>query len=370
VAGLFLTKGTPIVTIKERAGQREEIKHALRRPVAGGLPLVILIDEGSASASEIVAGAIQDNDRGVIIGTTSFGKGSVQTIFDLHEVAKSALKLTTALYYTPSGRSIHREYSGGADVANRISIENRELPAALVMDIILEATDIEAAAAALQARFEVDAGMAQTILSTRLVDMVGMETGAERDSVGNKSEEEFYTQHGRKVYGGGGINPDISVGQNMRPRYIQDLERRRLFFDFVVDYVAQDSTRGLEELLADGDMTESFKTFVRQRNERDGYDIGQGQLKALKNIVEEFGWVEIESSLEGLDKAFNEEQKKGFTPKLESYIHTALRRELVLRFQGRKAEMLVALEEDSQLAEAIRVLLDREIYERALVKKD
>jgi carboxyl-terminal processing protease len=334
------------------------------------LPLVILIDEGSASASEIVAGAIQDNDRGVIIGTTSFGKGSVQTIFDLHEVAKSALKLTTALYYTPSGRSIHREYSGGADVANRISIENRELPAALVMDIILEATDIEAAAAALQARFEVDAGMAQTILSTRLVDMVGMETGAERDSVGNKSEEEFYTQHGRKVYGGGGINPDISVGQNMRPRYIQDLERRRLFFDFVVDYVAQDSTRGLEELLADGDMTESFKTFVRHRNERDGYDIGQGQLKALKNIVEEFGWVEIESSLEGLDKAFNEEQKKGFTPKLESYIHTALRRELVLRFQGRKAEMLVALEEDSQLAEAIRVLLDREIYERALVKKD
>ncbi len=370
VAGLFLPKGAPIVSIRERAGQREEIKHAQRRPVAGGLPLVILIDEGSASASEIVAGAIQDNDRGIIIGTTSFGKGSVQTIFDLHEVTESALKLTTALYYTPSGRSIHREYSGGADLANRISIENRELPAALVMDIILEATDTEAAAAALQARFEVDAGMAQTILSTRLADMVGMETGLGRDNARNEGDREYYTQHGRRVYGGGGIKPDISIGQNMPPKYVQNLERRRLFFDFVVDYVTQDAAHEQEELLVDEDMIESFKAFVRQKNEQDDYDIGQDQLKALKEIAEELGWMEVESSLEVLGNAFSEEQKKGFTPKLESYIRTALRRELVLHFQGRKAEMLVELEEDSQLAEAIRVLLDREIYEQALAKKD
>jgi carboxyl-terminal processing protease len=226
VADLFLAKGAPIVSIRERAGRREEVKLSQRQPVAAELPLAVLIDEGSASASEIVAGAIQDNDRGLIIGTTSFGKGSVQTIFDLHEVAESALKLTTALYYTPSGRSIHREYSGGADLANRITIGDRELPAALVMDVILEAADIEAASASLQARFEVDESLSQTILSTRLSDLVGMESGQVNRAIGKKEQLEYFTQQGRKVYGGGGISPDIKVNALAPPRYVKNLERR------------------------------------------------------------------------------------------------------------------------------------------------
>lgn len=374
VADLFLAKGAPIVSIRERAGRREEVKLSQRRPVAEDLPLVVLIDEGSASASEIVAGAIQDNDRGLIIGTTSFGKGSVQTIFDLHEVAESALKLTTALYYTPSGRSIHREYSGSADLANRIKIGERELPAALVMDIILEATDVEAATASLEARFEIDTGLAQTILSTRLSDLVGMEAGQDDrvigDEVEKRKEAEYFTQQGRKVYGGGGISPDIKVSSRALPRYVRNLERRRIFFDFVVDYIAADSTRSNTDLQVDDAMLNSFRAFVRQKNEEDGYDMGGDQLHALKEIAEELGWSEVESSLEGLDRAFVAERKRGFTAKLEPDIRSVLQRELVLRFKGRKAQQLAELEGDPQLMEAIEILMDRRIYEETLVRKD
>ncbi|MBK7601301.1 MAG: hypothetical protein IPJ07_23345 [Acidobacteria bacterium] len=75
-------------------------------------PMVVLIDDGSASASEIVAGAIQDHDRGLIVGESSFGKGLVQSIFPLNGGA--GLTLTTARYYTPSGRLIQRDYSSGS----------------------------------------------------------------------------------------------------------------------------------------------------------------------------------------------------------------------------------------------------------------
>ena len=142
VADLFLPQGVPIVSIKEREGRREETKYAHRNSIARDIPLVVMIDEGSASASEIVAGAIQDNDRGVIVGAASFGKGSVQTIFDLQtafdlrEETASALKLTTALYYAPSGRSIHREQEITKPV-HRVLFGDRELPHQLVMDLVL-----------------------------------------------------------------------------------------------------------------------------------------------------------------------------------------------------------------------------------------
>ena len=105
VSAGFLDKDKTVVSIKGKVGVLKEFKTESNQFLVPNLPIVVLINEGSASASEIVAGALQDHKRAVIMGSKSFGKGSVQTIIPL-ENNQGALKMTTALYYTPSGRSI------------------------------------------------------------------------------------------------------------------------------------------------------------------------------------------------------------------------------------------------------------------------
>ncbi|HEX6057524.1 MAG TPA: S41 family peptidase [Gemmatimonadaceae bacterium] len=107
ISNLFLDKGQSIVTVRGRTGRGETHVARTRALVPKDLPVVVLTDEYTASASEIVAGALQDHDRALIVGTTSFGKGLVQTVFPLD--GGFALKLTTAKWYTPSGRSIQKE---------------------------------------------------------------------------------------------------------------------------------------------------------------------------------------------------------------------------------------------------------------------
>lgn len=162
VADKFLHRGQTIVSVRgrsERAGSRDW-------PAESGspetIPVVVLIDDSSASASEIVAGAIQDHDRGLIIGEPSFGKGLVQTIFPLKSGA--GLTLTTARYYTPSGRLIQRDYSNGS---------------------IYE------------------------YLSRRQQQGETPATG--QPAAEKPAPESFRTSRGRTVYGGGGIAPDIVV---------------------------------------------------------------------------------------------------------------------------------------------------------------
>ena len=105
VTDIFLERGE-IVSTKGRNGKRGSRYNAIKKDLTNGLPLVVLINQGSASASEIVAGALQDHKRAIIMGTKSFGKGSVQTIIPSGEDV--AIKLTTAKYYTPSGKSIQQ----------------------------------------------------------------------------------------------------------------------------------------------------------------------------------------------------------------------------------------------------------------------
>ena len=367
VADLFLPRGVPIVSIKEREGRREEVKYSHRHSIARDIPLVVLIDEGSASASEIVAGAIQDNDRGVIVGAASFGKGSVQTIFDLREREEesSALKLTTALYYAPSGRSIHREQDIAKPV-HRVLFGDRELPHQLVMDLVLRSENKAKALSALQSHFDMNSESAESILLIRLGDLVGksmMGAAGLPDSMANRT---YYTQRGRKVFGGGGIKPDIRVESEPFPPYVQELERRRLFFDFVIDYVSTDSSWAAEHpgLTVSGEMVEGFMEFVRTKDR----SLGQGQkglnqIEELEDLAEKMDWGEgVQESIHQLRAAVKQEWERRHSSELEPYIKGALRRELILRFKGRKAQLLEELQQDVQLAKAIEVLADQDQY--------
>ncbi|MCB0791550.1 MAG: S41 family peptidase [Flavobacteriales bacterium] len=160
MADEFLPEGRMIVYTEGRAQPRQDFR-ATDRGMLQDMPLAILIDEGSASASEILAGAVQDNDRGSIIGRRSFGKGLVQEQVDLPD--HSAIRLTTARYYTPSGRSIQRPYGAGIDYADDLvhRVEHGEL--------------------------------------------------VNKDSILLDTSHVYHTLKGRNVYGGGGIMPDMFV---------------------------------------------------------------------------------------------------------------------------------------------------------------
>jgi len=155
MANLFLKRGQEIVTVRSRSTV-PVVSRAEDEPIVPEAPLVVLTDGYTASASEIVAGALQDHDRGVIIGTTSFGKGLVQSLFTLE--GGWGLKMTTGKWYTPSGRSIQRERK------------------------LLE--------------------------DGRLVEVIP--DSLETDSV-RKARPAFKSDVGRLVYGGGGITPDVIV---------------------------------------------------------------------------------------------------------------------------------------------------------------
>ncbi|MEA2006120.1 MAG: S41 family peptidase [Acidobacteriota bacterium] len=120
----FLPKGTSIVAIKGRNTYYNREFRAFKNNQYETIPLVVLINQGSASASEIVSGAIKDNDRGLIVGETSWGKGLVQTVFPL--TPSAAISLTTAKYFTPSGRSIQRDYSNLNDYLFRREVPEEE----------------------------------------------------------------------------------------------------------------------------------------------------------------------------------------------------------------------------------------------------
>jgi len=176
VAEEFLPKGEMVVYTHGRTKGQDQRYYSAAKDADTGSPLAVLVDEGSASASEIVAGALQDRDRALILGRTTFGKGSVQSVFTLAG-GRTALKVTTALYYTPSGRSIHKPRP-------RHDLE----------------TDEDA------------------------------EPDSSADSV--KARPQFHTRAGRVVYGGGGITPDVLVKVDSLPPLALEIERRGLAFRY------------------------------------------------------------------------------------------------------------------------------------------
>jgi carboxyl-terminal processing protease len=193
ISGLFLKPGVEIASVRGRNGENES--YAVRgQPALPNVPMIVLTDEGSASASEIVAGALQDHDRAVVVGQTSFGKGLVQSVYPLD--GGYALKLTTAKWYTPSGRSIQRE---------RKFVDGRF---------------VEEGTPGGEGRPD------------------SLETEASK-----KTRPAFKSDAGRVVYGGGGITPDVIVPDDTISSGDQQLARllapRQEFYTLLLDYALE-----------------------------------------------------------------------------------------------------------------------------------
>jgi carboxyl-terminal processing protease len=195
LADEFLGAGKTILFTEGKSSPKRKYKSSFRGNFITG-KLVIIIDEGSASASEIVAGAIQDWDRGLIIGRRSFGKGLVQRPYYLPD--SSVIRLTIARYYTPTGRCIQKPYSGGYDQYN---------------------DDLY---------YRLQAGELTEGLSKAFPDSL-----------------KYYTPNNRVVYGGGAIMPDIFIpwDSTFYTDFYIDLLSRGLFNDFVLEYI--DNERGV-----------------------------------------------------------------------------------------------------------------------------
>ena len=187
VSNLFLKSGLELASVRGRGGDNQSYV-ARGQPTLPNIPLIVLTDEGSASASEIVAGALQDHDRAVVVGQTTFGKGLVQSVYPLD--GGYALKLTTAKWYTPSGRSIQRE---------RKFVDGRF----------------------------VEEGSPDSL-----------ETEASK-----KTRPAFKSDAGRVVYGGGGITPDVIMPDDTIGTGDQQLARllapRQEFYTLLLDYALE-----------------------------------------------------------------------------------------------------------------------------------
>ncbi len=272
VAGEFLAKET-LVVYTEGMNHQKEIFRSEGDGLLENGQLLIMVDEGSASASEIVAGAIQDNDRGLILGRRTFGKGLVQGQLNFKD--GSALRLTVARYYTPTGRCIQRPYNNGLDAYNSDFMD----------------------------RF----------LNGELENP---------DSIKFPDSLQYTTPGGKTVYGGGGIMPDIYVPleKDSTLRYFNICTNKGLVYQWAFDYTDRnrdrlrrfgDVDRFDQEFIVSGDMYAAFIKYAEKKGvKRQGNDLTKSDryirtmIKAYigRNILDNEGFFPI---LNTIDPAFN-----------------------------------------------------------------
>jgi carboxyl-terminal processing protease len=328
VSELFLKKGNLIVSTKGRTQQTEAFARK-DGVLSSDIPLVLLVNQGSASASEIVAGAVQDWDRGLIIGKTTFGKGSVQTIFPLDNQGH-ALKLTTAFYYLPFGRCINKKENGIHGLQALEESMNEEVKDTLKQD-------------------------------TTVVDT-------------------FHTNKGRKMVGGGGIIPDIDVELDAIPWVVQVQERMAMYFKFAVKVRPALEKAGVKVDLnwnVPDSLYEQFRDFcMKDTNftKIKSNAIATAELleKSLlteqkfmgdssKTISDSLLSLRIKELKEALDLA-----KMRQFEEYKTYIKDGIKRELLTAISGDSISTTFTLQQDKQVQTAIQYLSDLDLYKKAL----
>ena len=301
----FVKKGTAVVSTKGKLNEWDQDYKALNNPSNPDLPLVILVDQNSASASEIVAGSLQDLDRAVIIGQETFGKGLVQQTVDLSYNSK--LKVTVAKYYTPSGRCIQRlNYSDRAEDG-----EAQEIPDSLI--------------------------------------------------------KEFKSlTYGRPLFDGKGIKPDIEIEDKILSNISIGLLKDFYVFDFATKYrLEHDKISPAESYaLSDADFI-AFREFARN-NDFEYNTQAEKLLEELKvSTEEELYYNSIEEEYKSLQNKLLEVKQSDFDKHREE-IAQLLTAEIILRYHHQKGELIHSLKNDIYIDEAKSVLTDETKYNSIL----
>ena len=309
IVNLFIPKGKPVVSTKGKSQHAGSVYHTNNQPVDEQVPVAILVDGGSASASEIVAGSIQDYDRGVIIGQRTFGKGLVQNILPLSY--NTQMKVTIAKYYIPSGRCIQEiDYS-----------KNKK----------------------------------QDTLTSHLSPLTS-------DTLGKP----FKTEAGRTVYEGHGIMPDVKIELKQYATATAYLYAKNYIFDYATKYVSEHKTIApAKEFKIDDATYNDFMAFVKEKGVSYTTE-SEKKLEELKKKAKYEGYYEsIGNQLENLEAQLKADKENDLT-KNRADIEDLLRLEIVGRYYYQVGRIMASLENDPDLKEAFDILLDQKRYQSIL----
>lgn len=306
IVNFFVPKNTVVVSTKGRVKEENRVYTTLEEPIDTDIPLAVLVDGGSASASEIVAGSLQDLDRAVVLGQTSFGKGLVQRTYDMKYGSK--IKVTIAKYYTPSGRCVQR------------------------------------------------------------LEYYDKESGEKPKEIADSLLKTFQTKNGRTVIDGRGIEPDVKVELDDLSRLSAMLLTKNLIFNYATEFSSKNNSISKpEEFKLSDAQYEEFKAFAL-KDEFNYTTASEEALKKMKETAEKEGYFnEVKSEYDAMMAKVTPSKSRDLD-KFKEEISQMLENEIVSRYYYQKGRTVNSFRYDNVLVKAKDVLGNSKEYNTILKK--